>query len=229
MRSWSTAIDEDIPLQHISRRHQSLQKPSYAYNGPTRSRGFLQHSWGRSNRGSYAPLKVPLKELKDMSLPEAIGHRVAVYFTVLLFGVAGAVTSALAIWQCSTPSTIPTIDSNFWSTLSQATIGLAGLYCIIIPLLRNGKIPVKQPRLFNFFIITSMITALISVVTYPFQSRVSLVLAYISGAAQLAATLQLIEGADSTITNLNLEGEFAHREIDRLEDELSFARAGNPQ
>jgi len=61
-----------------------------------------------------------------------MGETPAVLTTVISLSIASAVTTGLATWQCSPPDTIPTIDSNFWSTVASAAIGIAGLYCTFV-------------------------------------------------------------------------------------------------
>jgi hypothetical protein len=128
-----------------------------------------------------------------------MGETPAVLTTVISLSIASAVTTGLATWQCSPPDTIPTIDSNFWSTVASAAIGIAGLYCTIIPILLEQKIKVQNETLFHGLLWFSFLTAVVAVVVYPFQTRASLVLLFASAAAQLATTLQIILGAVTKI------------------------------
>jgi hypothetical protein len=99
-------------------------------------------------------------------------------------------------------------------------IGAAGLYCIIIPLLRRDEIKARHPKLFNALLFISFSTSLASVVLYPFQARASLILCFISSLAQLAATLQLVEDAGSTVTEKNFDIIQKNETIYRQEGEI---------
>jgi hypothetical protein len=143
-----------------------------------------------------------------------MGRIPAVMTTVILLSVASAITTGLATYQCSPPDQIPTIDSNFWSTLSSAAVGFASLYCTIIPILLGQGIKVDHQVTFRLLLIGSLVTAVLSVVVYPYQTRASLVLLAVSSYAQLATTLQLILGA---VTNIKQ----ANDEINRLEQRLA--------
>jgi hypothetical protein len=106
--------------------------------------------------------------------------------------------------------------------LSQNLIGVGGLYCIIIPLLRKDEIKARDPRLFNALLLISFSTALASIVSYPFQARASLILGFISSLTQLAATLQLVEDAGSTVTEKNFDIIAKAEKIYRQEGEIAI-------
>lgn len=147
-----------------------------------------------------------------------MGETPAVVSIVVVFSIAGLVTTGLATWECSPPDNIPTIDSNFWSTVSSAAIGIASLFCTIIPKLLQQMIKVGDKwyskLLFDCLLSSSLITALAAVAVYPYQTRASLVLLFISGAAQLATTLQIILGA---VTNIRRNVEEIEQQADRIE------------
>lgn len=68
-----------------------------------------------------------------------------------------------------------------------------------------------------------MVTALFSIPSYVYQTRVNLVMLFVSSAAQRAVTLQLTLGADAKI--LETVGEIQHTEkILGLEGEIEFLR-----
>ena len=136
------------------------------------------------------------------------------YLIVLVFSITAAVITGLAL-RCSTPVPKPTIDSNFWSMLSHALVGQAGLCCIIIPILCHPKTKARGPILFKALLILSFTSGIICAITYPYHMRTSLVLDFVSALAQLAATLQLIEDSDNTIQE-------ASEEIESLENQLKF-------
>jgi hypothetical protein len=191
--SWSSALPAPQPSSRM--RNRSPQKVLDI-------NGYLDHS---STKRPRSPGWFDLSKARHKHKPwmEMLGHRYAAYFIVLLFSVSSASATGVATWECSASATEPVVDSNFWSTLSQSLIGVASLYIIIIPLLRKDEIKAGFPRLFNALLLISFSTALASVALYPFQTRASLILCSISSLAQLAATLQLVEDAESTVTKKN--------------------------
>ena len=157
-----------------------------------------------------------LKCLHEKVSPGIFHRRFVACLIVLVFSITGAVATGLAL-KCSTPVSKPTVDGNFWSMLSQALVGQAGLCCIIIPILRHAKIKARGPRLFKATLILSFTSGIASVIVYPYYVRTNLVLAFVSALAQLLATLQLIEDSDNMIQE-------ASEEIDSLENQLEFER-----
>lgn len=153
---------------------------------------------------------------------DKIGQTPAVLTIVSILSIASAVTTALATWKCTPPppNQIPTIDSNFWSTLSSATVGIASLYCTIIPILLQQDLKVRGKRLFRLLLLNSLVTAVAAVVVYPFQTRASLVLLALSSYAQLATTLQIIMGAVTKIQEDVVRIEGQRQEISDLEERL---------
>ena len=150
----------------------------------------------------------------------SMGETPAVLGIVILLSIASAATTGVSTWQCTPPEKIPTIDSNFWSTLSSAAMGIAGLYCTMIPILLEQEITVKHQNLFRWLLFSSLITGVSAAIVYPFQTRASLVLLSISGYAQLATTLQLILGAVTTIKEDSMKIEEQNGEISDLKDRL---------
>jgi hypothetical protein len=148
--------------------------------------------------GAQHASKALLKD-KWRSTTNFMGQNTAVLTTVILLSLISAATTALATYTCSAPPSIPTIDSNFYSTLSSAVVGLASLYCTIIPILLGRAIDVDHQITFRLLLVASLVTAAAAVIVYPYQTRASLVLLAISSYAQLATTLQLILGAVSNI------------------------------
>lgn len=159
-------------------------------------------------------------QLRSMTIMETLGHERAVWGLVLTLAFAGSVATALAIWEAGGSTRIPLVDSNFWSTLSQNLIGAAGLYCIIIPILRKVEVKTDSPKTFRVWLVVSGVGALASTTIYPFHLRTSMALACVSSLAQLLATLQLIEDAGSAVNNLQEEGYRLNREVDFLEREV---------
>jgi hypothetical protein len=112
------------------------------------------------------------------------------------------------------------IDSNFWSTLAQTVIGCAGLYTIIIPLLRKADINPRNELVFHGTLIFSLATAVLGVIIYHFQTRTSLILNFLSSVAQLVATLQLVDDAGTQITAQKEEIVYNLAKIDHQNSEI---------
>lgn len=192
-RTGSSSTGLDVPNRFKQLRSRS-PRPHDTRNG-----ALLPGPPGGGKRRQLLPerIKSQLGELRGRATLEVLGRRSSAYLIVLMFAIAGAVTIAIAAKECSASGSGPVVDSNFWSTLSQALVGLAGLYCIIIPILRRDKMKASDPRTFKV----------------PFQTQASLVLAFVSSLTQLAATLQLIEDSGNTIKVANSEIDFLEREL----------------
>lgn len=121
-----------------------------------------------------------------------LGSRIFAKVLIYTLSAAAALTTALAIWKYSSPASMPLVDSNFWSCIAQQLLGLAGLYCIIIPMLQRKSCDAKQENLFKAFLIVTFIAGVVAIPVYPFQQQSSMALTYISGLCGLLATLQLI-------------------------------------
>lgn len=208
-RTGSSSTGLDVPNRFKQLRSRS-PRPHDTRNG-----ALLPGPPGGGKRRQLLPerIKSQLGELRGRATLEVLGRRSSAYLIVLMFAIAGAVTIAIAAKECSASGSGPVVDSNFWSTLSQALVGLAGLYCIIIPILRRDKMKASDPRTFKVLLALSLATAVVSVIVYPFQTQASLVLAFVSSLTQLAATLQLIEDSGNTIKVANSEIDFLEREL----------------
>jgi hypothetical protein len=156
----------------------------------------------------------PLFKDKWRSTTNFMGRNVAVLTTVTLLLLASVATTTIATYTCTAPSSIPTIDSNFYSTLSSAAVGIASLYCTIIPILLGQEIRVDHQFTFRLLLVVSLVMAVVSTVVYPYQTRASLVLMAVSTYAQLATTLQLILGA---VSNIRVQND----RIEVLEERLA--------
>lgn len=133
---------------------------------------------------------------------ERFGDIVTVWTLVLGLATFGGVATALAAWKAGSNTKVPEVDSNFWSTLSQNSIGAGSLYCILIPILRNEQTSTQETKLFRFWLFVSGIGALGSSIIYIAHVRTSIVLGYLSSLAQLLATLQLIVDVGKVVVNL---------------------------
>lgn len=170
-----------------------------------------------------------LNAFKALSFTKLLGHKITVWALVLLLAFAGAVTTGVAVWGAAPEGEIPQTDGNFWSNLSQNLVGAAGLYCIIIPILRNVGVKGTDSFGFRLCLVASGIGAFISIGVYPVQLRTSMVLAYLSSLFQLLATLQVLEDAAATVgtlgtknTQLKREGDMLVRENVVLTSEVDF-------
>jgi len=159
-----------------------------------------------------------IKNRWDVSL-RRLGEPNEAMITVVFLAAVGAVTTAVAAWKCETPDEFPTLDSNFYSTIGSSIIGAAGLFCTIIPILRGTEVQVEDINLFRRLLWASLLLAIAAAFVYMYHTRTSLILLYLSSAAQLATTLQIINGAVNQI-KVGLE------EIEFLETELQQARQG---
>jgi hypothetical protein len=218
--SWSTSAN----YLGTSGDHQNVRSRS-----PHGHLGGSSSNYGPSNAGYSYPSQIRVRRKwralkfrgRQLFRMETLGHQNSAYLIVLILSVAGAAATGIAVWECSQTVTAVRLDSNFWSTLSQTSLGMGGLYCIVIPLFRRDNISANDPTLFKALLLLSLITAVLAVIIYHIQTRTSLVLACISGLAQLAATLQLIEDAGSTVKSLENTVEERGEIIDGQLDEIS--------
>jgi hypothetical protein len=148
------------------------------------------------------------------------GRQKIVYFIVVFFCLIGAIFLGIAVWKTGPTTSIPVIDNNFFSTLAQTNLSIAAIYCIIIPLLRGDQNPVGKPCIFYCWVALSVLAALLSAVVYPFNGSTSVSCAFFSAFAQLAATLQWIQGSIKKIRHLEVEVATAREE--RRERRLRF-------
>ena len=212
--SWSSGIATASPLGKVTSRRlrrlsQKTSNPNITVTQPLEQR--MRVKW----RQTWNMIQ---KQWKAML--HSMGKTPAVLGIVILLSISSAATTGVSTWQCTPPEKIPTIDSNFWSTLSSAAMGIAGLYCTMIPILLEQEITVEHQKLFRWLLFSSLITGVSAAIVYPFQTRASLVLLSISGYAQLATTLQLILGAVTTIKEDSMKIEEQNGEISDLKDRL---------
>ncbi|KAH8773094.1 hypothetical protein F5882DRAFT_441611 [Hyaloscypha sp. PMI_1271] len=212
--SWSSGIATASPLGKVTSRRlrrlsQKTSNPNITITQPLEQR--MRVKWRQTWNMIQKQWKATL---------HSMGKTPAVLGIVILLSISSAATTGVSTWQCTPPEKIPTIDSNFWSTLSSAAMGIAGLYCTMIPILLEQEITVEHQKLFRWLLFSSLITGVSAAIVYPFQTRASLVLLSISGYAQLATTLQLILGAVTTIKEDSMKIEEQNGEISDLKDRL---------
>ncbi|KIW74958.1 hypothetical protein Z517_11729 [Fonsecaea pedrosoi CBS 271.37] len=159
------------------------------------------------------------------SFSYGLGDRQSAYRIVSFFAIVGLASTILSIWKC-TPSAISVqLDSNFWSTLGQTVVSFAGLYTIILPILRKADFYVSNKVAFYSMMVSSLVTAALGIIVYHFQTRTSLVLNFLSSIAQLFATLHLVDSAGDRLTGLHREISGQQSEIDMLRREIFDLRA----
>ncbi|RBR24857.1 uncharacterized protein FIESC28_02347 [Fusarium coffeatum] len=128
---------------------------------------------------------------------------------------------------CEMPESIPALDSNFYSTLSQCVSSFAGLYVIVKPILRKGeggKIKTKFPKVFYTMLATSLLTSVASAVGYAWSPPSSIPLAYVSGLTLNIATLLIIQDSGNQIKEGFEETGRLAAEVNDLEAELGALR-----
>ncbi|RKK93515.1 hypothetical protein BFJ71_g9593 [Fusarium oxysporum] len=111
---------------------------------------------------------------------------------------------------CGSPDSLPALDSNFYSTLSQFISSLAGLYVIVKPLFNKNKkdeIKTSFPKTFYTMLTLSLLTSLTSAVTYAWSPAASIPLAYVSGLTLNIATLLIIQDSGNQIKETNRYNE----------------------
>lgn len=129
---------------------------------------------------------------------------------------------------CGSPDSLPALDSNFYSTLSQFISSLAGLYVIVKPLFNKNKkdeIKTSFPKTFYTMLTLSLLTSLTSAVTYAWSPAASIPLAYVSGLTLNIATLLIIQDSGNQIKETNRYNEDLVFAVNELEMELAENRA----
>ncbi|CAN8098408.1 unnamed protein product [Discula destructiva] len=130
-------------------------------------------------------------------------------FWILLAALPFTVRSTLL---CGMPDSAPAIDSDFFAGLSSTVSGFAGLYAIISSLWRPDPLDAKRrkkftidskfPTTFKVLLGVSVLTGVASVAVYPWESPLSIPLAFVSNVAQNIATLLIVQGSTQKITEL---------------------------
>jgi hypothetical protein len=125
------------------------------------------------------------------------------------------------------PASIPVLDSNFYSTLSQCVASFAGLYVIVKPILRSdegGEIKTRFPKVFYTMLATSFLTSVASAVGYAWSPPASIPLAYVSGLTLNIATLLIIQDSGNQIKEGFEETGRLAAEVNDLEAEVGRLR-----
>ena len=153
------------------------------------------------------PFRILWSNFRQEPLPTRLGHPNTVWTLIILISLASAAATILAVCKAGPNISIPEIDSNFYSNLSQTLLSAAGLYCIIIPILLNVNPNVQHPALFYGFLVASAVGTLVSTLVYMAHTRTSMVMAYVAALLQLLATLQLIVAQGTKVKRLQVNVE----------------------
>ncbi|KAF2229228.1 hypothetical protein EV356DRAFT_537387 [Viridothelium virens] len=124
-------------------------------------------------------------------LTQAISERACVLLATLLCSVIAAATASLAAFRQTSQD--PVYDSGFYFALAQCVVSLGSTYLTAVPILRSRAIRRGYTFWWRLSLGISAIAAIISCPVYIASSAWSGLLGLISGLAQLAATLQLVE------------------------------------
>ncbi|KAF1963430.1 hypothetical protein CC80DRAFT_486822 [Byssothecium circinans] len=127
---------------------------------------------------------------------DRIAHRTAVLF---LFPLILALSAGLiAVSTTRSRSLNWHLDDGFFTCSSAACLQLFSLYLLILPILRKRALEVPKVW-FVLSIGLSTLSAIVSVIVYPYSWEASGILGFFANVAATIATVQLIEGTDAGI------------------------------
>lgn len=131
-----------------------------------------------------------------------IKHPSTVLFLALFTVAVSAVLAATSVFQprASICNTVPLIDDNFFSSLSQTILSIFSAYLILLPPLRARHLRIRYPFWFRVSLTVSVLLSITSSSIYPFYWQPSVLFGYVASLSQVIATLQLIEGVDGAVT-----------------------------
>ncbi|KAL9562682.1 hypothetical protein ACKAV7_013246 [Fusarium commune] len=236
-------VEQERP-KHLSPFVNSSSAQSWSSGSNIPSGGIVQRtSFGRDGNtttvhvenGSTKPKERRLTKLRQrFSInPDARENHWTSLFgltksPVVLILAAAMPPTIYSTILCGSPDSLPALDSNFYSTLSQFISSLAGLYVIVKPLFnRNKKDEIKTsfPKTFYTMLTLSLLTSLTSAVTYAWSPAASIPLAYVSGLTLNIATLLIIQDSGNQIKETNRYNEDLVFAVNELEMELAENRA----
>jgi hypothetical protein len=133
-----------------------------------------------------------LKEGRARSITQ---DKTTVHFTttsLLIISVAFAIRASV---EPRTPDciSIPSIDNDFYSNLSQMALSICSIYLTIVPLLRSQSLRTGYKFWYRSSLVVSCVTAVASAAVYPYAWRCSIILGLVSGLTQTIGTVQLVE------------------------------------
>ncbi|RFN51782.1 hypothetical protein FIE12Z_3985 [Fusarium flagelliforme] len=146
---------------------------------------------------------------------------------VVLILIAAMPLAVYSTMLCEMPGSIPALDSNFYSTLSQCVSSFAGLYVIIKPILRSDGgdgIQTSFPKVFYTMLGMSLLTSIASAAGYAWSPPASIPLAYVSGLTLNIATLLIIQDSGNQIKEGYEKNRYLESEVHDLEVELAAHR-----
>jgi hypothetical protein len=127
---------------------------------------------------------------------DRIAHRTAVLFVFPLILALSA--GLIAVSTTRSRSLNWDLDDGFFTCSSAACLQLFSLYLLILPILRKRALEIPK-HWFVLSISLSTLSAIVSVIVYPFSWQASGILGFFANVAATIATVQLIEGTDAGI------------------------------
>jgi hypothetical protein len=121
--------------------------------------------------------------------------------TLLFAGISVALIAVSVLHdQAEGSQNKPTLDSNFYSTFSQAMLSLLTIYLTILPPLRSRSLHLRYWSWFLLLLLLSAGASVISLAVYPSQPVTSLMFGYGAGFAQVVSTLLLVECVERAVS-----------------------------
>ncbi|KAF1998523.1 hypothetical protein P154DRAFT_603037 [Amniculicola lignicola CBS 123094] len=127
---------------------------------------------------------------------DRIAHRTAVIFLFPLILALSAGLTAVATTRSRSSSW--SLDDGFFTCSSAACLQLFSLYLLILPILRKRALEIPK----DWFVLSiglSTLSAIVSVIVYPYSWEAGGILGFFANVAATIATVQLIEGTDAGI------------------------------
>jgi hypothetical protein len=125
-----------------------------------------------------------------------IAHKTAVLFLFPLILTLSA--GLIAVSTTRSRSSNWRLDDGFFTCSSAACLQLFSLYLLILPILRKRALEIPK----GWFVLSvglSTLSAIASVIVYPYSWEASGILGFLANVAATIATVQLIEGTDAGI------------------------------
>jgi hypothetical protein len=127
--------------------------------------------------------------------------------TLLLSGTSVALIAVSALHaQTEASQDKPPLDSNFYSTFSQAMLSLLTIYLTVLPPLRSRSLHLRYRSWFWLLLLLSAAASVLSLAVYPSQPVTSLMFGYGAGFAQVVSTLLLVECVERAVNTGVIDG-----------------------
>ena len=91
------------------------------------------------------------------------------------------------------------LDSNFYSSCSQAVLSIISVYLTILPPLRSRSLRLRYRLWFWLCSLFSVLASIISIGVYPNQPTMSLLLGYGASFSQIIVTVLLVECVEKAV------------------------------